>query len=121
MWLVISGLGGALITGFVTIAVARYSKSGRVNTSEAKDLWDTLRGELLRLQTETSNLRAEITVARQELVALRDDASRARSRASELQSALQACGFQVTRLRTMLRDLGGDPGPAPEIGPANGS
>lgn len=117
MWLIASGLAGALITGLVTIVVARHSKSGRVETSEAKDLWDTLRGELARLQAETTALRAEITVARQEMAALREDATAVGSRASDISLSLKACHMEATRLRAVLLSVGVDPGTDPDDPP----
>lgn len=108
MWLVVSGVGGALIAGLVAILLDRRAKSGRVETSEAKDLWDTLRGELGRLQVEATALRAEITVARQELAALREDSAVVGARAASVQEALQNCTREVARLRAVIVEMGGD-------------
>ena len=115
MWVVISGLSGAIITGLVAIILDRRSKSGRIETTEAKDLWDTLRGELSRLQNETTSLRAEITVARQEIAALREDATIVGNKAAETSATLRICTAELKRLREYVITLGGDPGTIPEI------
>ena len=115
MWVAISGLAGAIITGLIAVIMDRRSKSGRVETTEAKDLWDTLRGELSRLQNETTSLRAEIAVARQEIAALREDASIVGTKAAETSATLRICTAELKRLREYIITLGGDPGTIPDI------
>jgi len=91
MTFVITGIAASLITALGAMLLARYSKSGRIKTSEAVDLWTTLRSELTRLQEEAVRLRAEITVGQQEMAALRVEATEIRVRMAEVQAQLVIC------------------------------
>lgn len=106
MWLVVAGSLGAAITAVVTAYLGRRSKSGRIETSEAKDLWDTLRAELARLQAEAIVYRAEIAVARQEMDALRLETAAVRHRIAELEAQLVECAKAEKMLRSKLRRAG---------------
>lgn len=88
---VIAGLTGALLTTIITAYINRRSKSGKINTSEASDLWNTLRGELLRLQNEATSLRSEMSVARIEMVALREETLSLRNNIYDLERQLVDC------------------------------
>lgn len=106
MWLVVAGSLGAMVAAAVTAYLGRRAKSGRIETSEAKELWDTLRGELTRLQAEAVEYRAEIAVGRQEMDALREEAATVRQRMSELEARLVACARMERVLRSKLRRAG---------------
>ncbi len=75
MWTILAGLAGVVITAAVTYLLGRRAKSGTVATSEAADLWDTLRSELARLTTEAVTCRAEMATARAEAAAMRIELS----------------------------------------------
>lgn len=66
-------LVGIVISAAVTAYLGRRGRSGNVQTSEAKDLWDTLRAELARLQQETRDLRSEVVAQRAEIELMRQE------------------------------------------------
>lgn len=78
---IIAGIVIALTTAVISAYINRRSKTGKIATSEAKDLWDTLRSELARLQSETADLRTEMAVAREEMSALRSETATMRANA----------------------------------------
>lgn len=103
MWPVLSGILIAVVTASATVYVGRHSKSGRIETSEAKELWDTLRGELSRLQSDATTLRAEISTTYLEMSALREAANTARIELVELRMVVDACSAENERLQTRLK------------------
>lgn len=82
----ILGLVGIVVTAAVTAYLGRRSQSGSVETTEAKDLWDAMRGEMRRLQEEAHALRSELAVARQEIYVLREEIVELRKRLRELEA-----------------------------------
>lgn len=106
MWPVVSGIVAAAITAIVTVYLGKRSKSGKIETSEAKDLWDTLRAELARLQTETTELRAELTVVRLEMATLREEASKVRTYVQSLQEDLVIAHQDAQNLRDAAKSTG---------------
>lgn len=105
MWPVISGIVAAIITAGVTAYLGRRSKTGSIRTSEAKDLWDTLRAELTRLQGEATSLRAEISTAHLEMTALREEAGKVRVEFAELKAAIAVCNNESDILRSRLEEV----------------
>lgn len=95
-----------MVAAAVTAYLGRRDKSGRIATSEATDLWTTMRSELARLQTEAVAYRAEIAVGRQEMDALRVEAATVRQRMGELEARLATCLHEEKTLRAMLRRAG---------------
>lgn len=77
---------GSLVTGGVTWLIARRSKSGDIETSEASSLWDESKEMRKELREEANTLRAELETER-----------KARGRAEEL----------VFKLREELAELRG--------------
>ena len=70
---VLGGLVGAVITGGAAVYLGRRSRSGSVRTSEATDLWESMRSELARLQAEAIAMRTDAATGRLETTALRAD------------------------------------------------
>lgn len=99
---IVAGLAGAIITALVTIFINLWAKRGRVATSEAKDLWDTLRSELSRMQEETKQQRAEMAVARNELAALREEIVSIRAHASAAEERLLSCLERELELKSVI-------------------
>lgn len=99
----LAGLLGALLTALITAYVNRRSKTGKIATSEAKDLWDTLRSELARLQTEAASFRSELAVARTEMAALREETTKLRLLTTELERQLDECHIRALELQTRLQ------------------
>ncbi len=95
MWPVLSGILIAVITAAATVYMGRWSKSGRIERSEAKELWDTLRSELARLQVDATAVRAEASVAHQEMMAVREEAIRLRSQVFELEMQMSSLVTQL--------------------------
>lgn len=101
---VIAGLAGVAFTALVTAYLGRRSSSGNIETSQPKDLWDTLRGELSRLQTESTDLRGEIKENRAEMTALREDAAGLREDMADLRDQLVSCHEVNTELLKSVKD-----------------
>ncbi len=100
---IIAGIVIALITAIISAYINRRSKTGKINTSEAKDLWDTLRSELARLQKETTDLRAEMAVAREEMSALRLETATTRADVVDTNKRLISCLEHSKFLEEQLR------------------
>jgi predicted nucleic acid-binding Zn-ribbon protein len=119
VWPVVAGLLGVAITAAVTAYLGKRGKSGRIETSEAKDLWDTLRAELARISAEATALRAEVVVAQLEMTALREETAKVRVHIIELETKLAtfadleirlaACNLQEKKLRAALKRAGVTP------------
>lgn len=109
MWLVIAGSFGAIFAAAVTAYLGRRAKSGRIATSEATDLWTTIRSELARVSTEATELRAQLVVSRQENEALRVVGVESRQRELDLKARLAACTRTEKALRAKLRRAGLEP------------
>ncbi len=106
---IFGSLGAALVTALVAVALDRRSKSGKIETSEAKDLWDSMRTELARLQLDNGALRAEQTVSRNEIAAVRTETAEVRQQMSNLgvsqaetRAQLTACTMEIARLSKLL-------------------
>src|SRR5687767_14046688 len=95
-----------MVAAAVTAYLGKRAKSGRINTTEAEELWATMRSELARLQGEAVEYRAEIAVSRQEMNALREEALTVRVRMTELEARLVACAKLEKTLRAKLRRAG---------------
>jgi predicted metal-dependent hydrolase len=62
-WVALAGVLGAALAAFGTWAAVRRQRSGRVDTSEAKDLWDESKAIREELRAESSSLRLRLADA----------------------------------------------------------
>lgn len=105
MLVVFAGLGAALVTALVSVYLGKRSTSGNVDTSEAKDLWDSMRSELARLQTDNDSLRAAQAVAATEMIALRSETASVRNQLvrfetleTDLRDQISTCMTEIARI-----------------------
>ncbi len=106
---IFGSLGAALVTALVAIALDRRSKSGKIETSEATDLWGSMRSELERLGQDNAGLRAALTVSSTEMAAMRTETADTRRQMSTLEVSLTesrahlaACTVEMARLTKLL-------------------
>ena len=101
----------AVVSGLVTLLVARRSKSGRIDTSEAAKLWDEGTAMRLELRSEVATLRAQLSEATTSIAELnielrkaRTDAARARKEAIESRRESQELIEQIKQLKGAVED-----------------
>ncbi len=106
---IFGSLGAALVTALVTVYLGRRSKSGKIETSEATDLWGSMRSELARIGEDNAGLRAALTVASNEMTTLRNETADTRRQMSALEVSqvetrahLSACTLEMARLTRLL-------------------
>jgi predicted RNase H-like nuclease (RuvC/YqgF family) len=94
-------LAGIVVTALVTYFVAKRNTSGRVDTSDAKTLWEeatrlreAYKEEVSMLRTEGTNLRSEVNRLRAELEMLRATAQQLREDAEGWRKAALAEGMR---------------------------
>lgn len=102
---VLAGLIGAIITALVTAYLGRRSKTGKIDTSEAKDLWETLKAEMVRGQHEAAALRAEIAASRNEMITLREEQAKLRISVQLVETQLEECHNREKRMSQLLASL----------------
>jgi predicted RNase H-like nuclease (RuvC/YqgF family) len=69
----IFGLAGVIVTAVVSYFVARRNSSGRVDTSDAKTLWEEADKLRVAYRTEIKDLRIEVTSLRSEVSKLQTE------------------------------------------------
>lgn len=99
-------VASAIVGGFVTWLVARRQRSGRVDTTEAHDLWaesqtmrQELRAEISTLRTRLNEVEAELTETKSKLSESEYTAALLRNEVRELRSALGVTSLDVLALR----------------------
>jgi Skp family chaperone for outer membrane proteins len=105
LWIYLIGSLGVVLTAVVTWRIARRKSSGRIDTSEATDLWGESKAIREDLRNEANALRAEVAAARAEAAACRTQVDVERSRADRAQGEVASLREEVSALRKEVATL----------------
>lgn len=95
----------SLITGAVTWMVARRTKSGKIDTSEASQLWDEGTAMRVELRVQVATLQEKLAEAIKAVSALNEEIRMSRSETASAQEETRLSRIEIRRLMAKLNDL----------------
>lgn len=96
----------AIVSGVVSLLIARRSKSGKIDTSEAAKLWDEGTSMRLELRSEVASLRVQLADAVEAITALNAEIRQARAEAEAARGETRKLMTQIDEIHNEIRTTG---------------
>lgn len=96
----------AIVSGVVTLLVARRSKSGKIDTSEAAKLWDEGTSMRLELRSEVASLRTQLAEAVEVVTELNKEIRESRAETEAARSETRRLMAQIDEIHNEIRMTG---------------